>query len=299
VDEWNYQFCKSMVQGGEHLGYSVRGWHRLLWEAGIPVDFVEASELDQPYVSEYKALVVPFPLSMSERVAGRLARYLESGGNLICEAAPGRLDEHAYAVRGELRPSLRDLFGVRQTSFTMVAEPDGGSRWSPTSRTWGEYLQAAMLEGTGTLAGHRVRANAYIEAFECHGGEPCLYYGDAVAGTMRTVGGGRAWLLGTYIGHNGTAYREEESRAFVIALLGACGVAPAHTGQLLLRKRVSAEEEAWLFTNPTADAVTESIDVSGWDEVADLFGAHLERDGDTVGLRVPSLDVRVLIASQS
>ena len=158
VDEWNYQFCQSLLRGSEHLSYSARGWHRLLWEAGIAIDLIEASQLDEPHTQTYKAIVLPFPLSMSEEVASKLARYVRRGGNLISEACPGRLDEHGYARRGELSPTMGELFGVRQRSLTMVAEaypgscdePDAGTgRWSPTPRTWGEYLAPAMLVGTG------------------------------------------------------------------------------------------------------------------------------------------------------
>ena len=36
INERSYQFCASMVQGGEHLAYSVRGWHRLLPWPDVP-----------------------------------------------------------------------------------------------------------------------------------------------------------------------------------------------------------------------------------------------------------------------
>ena len=298
IDEWNYQFCSSLVQGGAHLPYSVRGWHRLLWESGIAVDFVEASELDELSTGAYKALILPFPLLLSERVAAKLARYVEKGGNLISEACPGRIDEHAYCNRGELSPTMRDLFGVQQTGLTMVREPGNGARWSPVERSWGEYLDAAMLDGAGALQGSRLRANVYVETFACQGSEACLRYGDAVAGTVRTVGEGRAWLLGTYLGHNGTAYRDAESRQSVRMLLAQCGVAPEHRGELLVRRRVGDDQEAWLLTNPTDGEVTECIDVGGWTTVTDLLGETVVRTGDQVALTVGSLDVCVLILAE-
>jgi beta-galactosidase len=295
INEWNYQFCRSLNQGGEHLPYSVRGWHRLLWDAGIPVDFVEVSELDEDYVQAYSAIVLPFPLSMSEEVAGKLAGYVTKGGNLISEAAPGRIDEHGYCNRGEMSPAMRGLCGVRHASFTMVREPNGRARWSPRARTWGEYLDDAMLEGSGPLDGLKLRANGYVETFHCEGSEPCLRYGDAIAGTVRAVGTGRAWLLGTYVGHSGTAYRERDTAQCVATMLAACGVQPTREGRLLLRKRVGRDAEAWLYTNPTDGPVTERIDVSNWARVEDLLGAPLERDGATVLLTVNSLDVRALV----
>jgi len=294
VNEWNYQLCGLMNQAGGHLMYSTRGWHRLLWEMNIPVDFVEVSHLD---ARQYNTLILPFPLSLSEDIAAALTRFVENGGTLICDAAPGRIDEHAMCNRGELSPAMAALCGVRQHSFTMVREPDATPRWSPAERTWGEFLEPAQLTGTGLLAGQQLRANFYLETFTCQDSEPVLRYGDAVAGTLRRAGKGQAWLLGTYAGYGGTAYRNDDSRACLRAILAAGGITPNYTGHLLLRKRVSPTKEAWLFTNPTGEAITETIDVTGWTQVSDLLGEPVSRDGNQVTLTVAGLDVRVLILS--
>jgi len=217
---------------------------------------------------------------------------------LISEAAPGRINEQCYCNRGELSPTMRELCGVQQQSFAMVREPDGGARWMPVERTWGEYLNAALLTGSGPLAGEQVRANVYIETFIPTDSEPILHHGDAVAGVMRPVGQGRAWLLGTYLGHNGTAYRDAGSRALMMRLLAACGVTPLYQGRLLLRKRAKGSQEAWIFTNPTAEAITEPVDVSGWTQARDLLDEPLQQEGSTVRLQVAALDVRVLLLSR-
>jgi hypothetical protein len=36
-----------MLNGGDNLEYSTRGWHRLFWDEGIQVDFIEASYFDE------------------------------------------------------------------------------------------------------------------------------------------------------------------------------------------------------------------------------------------------------------
>jgi hypothetical protein len=295
VNEWNYQLCRSMELGAEHLGFSVRGWHRMLWDAGIAVDFVEVNEPNAESWARYKALILPFPMSMSEEVAGRLAEYVEAGGNLVSEACPGRMDEHAWPTRGQLSPRMRQLFGVRHERLTMVREPGDGMRWSVPERSWGDYLDACMLEGAGPLGGRRLRANVRLQTLVCEGSEPVLKHGDAVAGTVRAAGTGRAWLLGTFVGHNGTAYRDRDTRTAVSALLEQCGVRPEHAGKLLLRRRVTPQKEAWLFINPTEETVAEPVDVAGWRNVSDLFNEPLSREADTVPLSVDSLDVRVLV----
>ncbi|MBI2437489.1 MAG: hypothetical protein HYV36_01565, partial [Lentisphaerae bacterium] len=192
-------------------------------------------------------------------------------------------------------PAFAQLFGVRQENFTMVREPDGGAIWSPPPRTWGEYLPATMLEGIGVLAGHRLRANVYIETFTVQGSEPCLMYGAQVAGVRRALGKGTAILLGTYLGHNGAAYPDESTRSAVAALLRSAGVAGNNVGRLLVRRRAISGKEAWLFTNPTERPVTETISVSGWKRVEDLLGEQLPRNGDCISLSVNSLDVRALV----
>ena len=130
------------------------------------------------------------------------------------------------------------------------------------------------------------------------GGTPCLKHGKAVAGVVRAVGKGSAWLLGTYVGHSGTAYRDAQTPQAVRAILAKCGIEPVGRGKLLLRRRVAGDREAWIFTNPTRAAVTESVDVAGWGTVEDLLGARLTRRGRTVAVTVDSLDVKILIASR-
>jgi beta-galactosidase len=298
IDEANFQVCASM-RAADHLAYSVRGWHRLLWDLGVTADFVEVSD-DRAQTSGYRALILPFPLSISEQAAARLAAYARAGGHLISEACPGRVTEHGYANRGELSPALRALFGVAQAGLCMVSEPDGGSRWMPAERTWGEFLEPAMLEGAGPLKGRQARANLYLQTFACAGSRPILTHAGAPAGTVRRAGRGKAWLLGTFLGHAGTAYRNPETAAFVGALLAECGVAPARAGALLVRKRAAAGggKQAWFFTNPTVDQVVATIEVPGWPKVEDLLGGRVGRRGDAVELAVDALDVRVLIVSR-
>jgi hypothetical protein len=191
---------------------------------------------------------------------------------------------------------MRTLFGVRHRSLSLVREPDGGARWSPAERTWGEYLEPAMLTGTGPLAGHELRANFYLETFTAgKDAEVCLRYGTAAAGVVRQAGKGKAWLLGTFAGHGGTAYRNEASQSCIRAILEACGVKPAHKGKLLVAKRVIADKEAWLFTNPHPEPVTENVSIKGWKKVEDLLGNPLTRKGESVTLTINSLDVRVLV----
>jgi hypothetical protein len=297
VCEESAQFCTTYPPAYDHLAYDVRGWHRLLWNAGIPVDFLEAGQMDA-HGKDYQVLIVPFPVAMSDVVAETLVRYVKNGGQLICEAAPGRLDEHGVARRGELAPTLASLFGVRHKSLAIVREPGDAPRWTPIERGWGEFLDAAVLEGQAELAGLRLPASFYLETFDCAEASPVLRVGDEVTGTRRAVGKGTAWLLGTYVGHTAIAHQNEDTPAFVRGLFAHCGIALLHSGKLLVRKRAIPGKRAWFFTNPSGEAVTDLVEV-GSAQIEDLFGQPLEREGSKVILRVEPLDVRVLIVTES
>ena len=57
----------------------------MLWRNGYPVDFVNITDIDEKYIEQYSALILPFPLSLSDNFALKLKDYTTDGGNLICE----------------------------------------------------------------------------------------------------------------------------------------------------------------------------------------------------------------------
>jgi beta-galactosidase len=300
VNEANAQCsaaCPPAGEPGEHLAYSTRGWHRLLWELGVPLDFVNAAEVSEATLASYKLLILPFPLSLSEEIAQKLGEYVYAGGALVSEVTPGRLDEHGAARRGEISPIFANLFGVSQTGFSMVREPGLEDRWTPPEHGWGEFLEAGVLQGDGPLEGFSLPASLYVQTFECQGSQPVLKFNGRPAGAFRVGRQGWAWLIGTCVGHSALAYRRPETLAFVRTLLAQCNVRPLHKGKLLVRKRAIPGKRAWFFTNPNPEPLTESIWV-GSVTVEDLFGLPLERNGEHISLTVDGLDVRVLVVTK-
>jgi beta-galactosidase len=296
VDEHNSQFCRHMLNGGDNLEYSTRGWHRLLWDEGIPVDFIEASFMDEIEINNYNAVIMPFPLAISDKVMSKLTDYVNHGGNLISEAGVARYDNNTFCVRGEISKAASALFGVRQSGFTMVREPNDGHRWSPWARTWGEFLEATSLNGVNELGGFSTMANVYLQTYKCSGSKPVLTYKDQVAGTVNSHGNGKAWLFGTFIGHNGTAYRNKNTTQFVRRLMEACNVSPEHEGELKIRKRITAGKEAWVITNPTDHRVTEKLHLNkAWAHASDLFDNGINIKNQTIEISLESLDVSIIL----
>lgn len=296
VNEKNYRLCEQLKGGGEeHLMYSTRGWHKLLWEQGIAVDFLELSQLDEAYVRDYRLLILPFPLSISDQAAKALNRYTEQGGHLISEACPGRFDPDGYARRGELSHDLCKLLGIEQESLVMAEEPEDGARWKMHELSYGDYTPAVRMEGQGILEGLAIDPVLYLETFRCIGSRPVLTYEGKACGTENQVGSGTAWILGTYVGHHGTAYRSQSVQAMVRRFLEASCVVPEHDGQLLLRKLAKGEKQAFLLTNPTPGVLTEKVKVPAGCRAEDLYGAALDITDGTVTVTVEPLDVAVII----
>ena len=214
---------------------------------------------------------------------------------MICEAGVARVNENSYSNRGEISAAASELFGAIPLSFTMVREPGGERRWSPWDRTWGEFLESTSLKGAGELNGKEALANVYIQTFDAVDSAPCLFFEDKIAGTVRRNGKGKAWLLGTYVGHNGTAYRNKGTQEFVATLMKRCNVLPVHSGELLVRKRRIKDKEAWIVTNPTDHEVTEVLRVGDWSTATDLFEKSLEIADKRTQLSVGSLDVKVVL----
>jgi len=299
INEENYQFCKSFFGTELHLAYSVRGWYHLLWRNGYPVDFVNITDINEKSAGQYSALILPFPLSLSDKFALKLKDYVSAGGNLICEGAAGRINENSIAVRGEMSPVIAEMAGVEQKSFIMVREPNNEQRWTPQERTWGEFAPATWLEGTGEFAGTKTLANYYLQTFDCKGGTPIFKTGDEVAACENKVGKGKIWLLGTFIGHNGTSYDTPATLKLADKFMRLAGIEPQKIGNLLVQKRISGNKEAWIITNPTEADITENIDIKQMKNPELLIGDKWEIINGKAKVIVQSLDIVVIVFIKS
>ena len=155
------------------------------------------------------------------------------------------------------------------------------------------------LEGTGEFKGFKTLANYYLQTFECKGGTPVFKAGEDVAACENSVGKGRIWLLGTFIGHNGTAYFTPSILELCDKFMQLSGVAPQKIGNLLVQKRISGKKEAWIITNPTQDDVSESIDISNMKNPEVVIGDQWEIKNNMAKIKVKSLDIIVLVFENS
>jgi len=138
-------------------------------------------------------------------------------------------------------------------------------------------------------------ANYYLRTFNCKGGTPVFKAGDEVAACQNSVGKGRIWLLGTFIGHNGTAYFTSSALELCHKFMQLSGVTSQKIGDLLVQKRVNGNKEAWIITNPTDADISENIDISTMKNPEVLIGDKWEIKNGRATVKVKSLDIIVVV----
>ena len=295
VDEDNHIGCSRLAQGGDGLAHSMRGWYRFMFDSSVEVDFVCAEELGEDYIGGYKLLVLPFPVFMSGKTAEGLAQYVKNGGMLVSEATPGRINADGMARRGMM--AMGEVFGVKNKSLKMVHEPGHEHRFTPHPRTWGEYLEPAELEGTGIFAGHKVRANIYIQCFERAGAEEILRYEGMTAGAVNSYGGGRAAIVGSYIGPSGMTYRNDASDSFVRRLLSLAGVEPSGNRGVNIRERRADGKRAFVLFNTSDETKNVRLDIEPGSYI-DSYGGKVSECEGGISVECEALDMAVVVAKE-
>ncbi|MBU0755093.1 MAG: beta-galactosidase trimerization domain-containing protein, partial [Planctomycetes bacterium] len=102
-------------KGDHRLGASAlvrRAWENMLRDEGLQYDFISyARVIREGIPSEYRVLILPATLCLSDSEAQRIQAFCEQGGVVIADYLPGLFDEHG---RGRKQGGVLDgLFGVK------------------------------------------------------------------------------------------------------------------------------------------------------------------------------------------
>jgi beta-galactosidase len=296
VDENRFQFMAGSRSHALHLlQANLRGHYARLFELGIAVDFVESGLARPGDLDQYKAVILPLPLTVSSAEAALVDGYVAGGGTLISEVAPGRHDEFGFTSRTGLFRGAEELFGARHRSLTLVDEP-GDRRWLLQPRGAGEIEPVTELRGTAADA--RVLANLYLERFDPTTGETILVddAGETV-GVRNTHGDGTAILIGTMIGTSAITHAHPPTDDFVAALLAEAGVVSDRVGRLIRRRRALDGDELWFLINTSGDAVTEAIDAAGA-RIRGLLGDEVPGGAEAPSVTVPPMGIVCLVVER-
>lgn len=104
-----------------------KAWENMLRDSGLQYNYISYVDVVQSGVpQEYKVLILPACLCLSDVEARRIRAFVEAGGTVIADYLPGLWDQH-----GKGRSSggaLDDLFGVKHAPDLKAADVFGGGK---------------------------------------------------------------------------------------------------------------------------------------------------------------------------
>ena len=193
---------------------SMLGMYRAVFPANVPVDFLHIGRL-RGAISQYKLVLLPYPLMIPQEAAGELADYVRNGGTLVSEARLAWNNERGRA--SEIIPGLglHEVTGCREKAVQMTSTGRTELQWIGTDVAGlheGDRLPGTLYEETLEPAG----ANARVVARFANG-DP--------AAVVSSYGRGKTLTLGSYIGVAYEHRRDATAQKFFDGLLDWAGVA--------------------------------------------------------------------------
>jgi beta-galactosidase len=193
-----YNPLSQMVGGMQRRDYpgahtnSLIGYFRAFADHNVPVDFIHREHLENQDFSQYKLIIIPWPIMITRETADGIKAFVDNGGFVVAEARIGWNDERGYA--SEIIPGLglHEVFGVREHEVRMRDSVSisitNDSHPATSNLEKGDIL-------TGTLYGKSVvpLENRQIEVLaRMDDGNPAI--------VSSKYGKGEAMLIGSYLG---------------------------------------------------------------------------------------------------
>jgi beta-galactosidase len=196
---------------------SLIGYYRVFAEHNIPVDFIHRNELERGDLSQYRLIVVPYPIMFTQPAADGLRRFVEQGGYAVAEARLAWNDDRGFAAPIIPGMGLHEVFGVRESNLWMRFGSELAVSDASHPLTTGlTSLRGELYASTVTPFGDRARVLA------TYNGEPAI--------VANGFGRGETLFIGSYIGWGNHPEQNPANTAFVSRLARWAGVEkPAST----------------------------------------------------------------------
>lgn len=96
----------------------VEGWYRLFWHYGFTPEFTDLENLNDADL-DTPIIVLPSIISISQKAAKQLQKYVKNGGILIADARLGAInDKGVVPTEGIPGPILSEVFGLVEVDVT-------------------------------------------------------------------------------------------------------------------------------------------------------------------------------------
>ncbi len=140
--------------GDDRLGAShqVRhAWENMLRDAGLQYDFLSYADVIQSGIpSDYRVLILPACLCLSDVEARRIQEFCRNGGTVVADYLPGVWDQHGKGRSGG--GVLDEMFDVHHDPSMGSADLFGGTLWCEVNQdanfNWKTYEQFLTNQNT-------------------------------------------------------------------------------------------------------------------------------------------------------
>ncbi|HBX45091.1 beta-galactosidase [Limibacterium fermenti] len=190
------------------LSQSLIGYFQTFANHNIPVDFIHRKHIEKQDLSQYKLIIIPYPIMFTREAAAGLRAFVENGGYVLAEARMGWNDDRGYA--SEIIPGLglHDIFGVRENEIRMRDDIEftitDESHPAIQGFEKGSKLTGSLYTQSLSLLGN---SNAKVLATN-EQGQPAI--------VSTRYGKGESMLVGTYMGMaNFQKFNPDNDRFFV------------------------------------------------------------------------------------
>lgn len=183
------------------------GFARLVEDLGLQFDMLSYEQIEQGQLGQYKALLMPASTAVGPAEAKAIREFVESGGLVIADTAPGILDDHCRLVESGL---LDGLFGVAPSGLPEKAGEE-------PIRVDSEGLQAELP------------MPAFARDIEPAGAKPWAMAGTAPAVLVHRASKGWTVVLNTAIEQYESLHAGGDTRAIrqlAARLLDLAGIRP-------------------------------------------------------------------------
>jgi beta-galactosidase len=207
------QMVGGMRQSGNPRAHtnSLIGYYKAFADHNVPIDFIHRKHLEKQEFSQYKLVIVPWPLMITREAAEGLRVFVENGGYVLAEARIGWNDERGYA--SEIIPGLglHEVFGVREhvlrSQEDVSLEIVNNAHPATAQMQTGEKLKGSVYaKSVLPLENHKVEVLGRLED------------GTATIVSSR-YGKGEAILVGSYLGMSNHPVSEPINEKFFMNLL--------------------------------------------------------------------------------
>ncbi|MBX3742515.1 MAG: beta-galactosidase trimerization domain-containing protein [Akkermansiaceae bacterium] len=136
---WRQRNSDERLSSGAHVR---RAWENMLRDTGLQYNFINYVDVIQNGVpAEYKVLILPGVLCLSDSEALAIKAFCERGGTVIADYLPGLWDQHG---RGRKDGGALDaMFGVKHPSTLSAKDIFGAKYWVEVDQdanfSWKDY----------------------------------------------------------------------------------------------------------------------------------------------------------------